>query len=113
MSFYDDITGIYKIQSGKKHKRFYIGASANIFRRWKEHLYKLRRQKHYNPKLQEHFNKYGESDLHFSIIVCCDKKALKGFEQFYIDAYEPYFNQCLTNGAGFHKRHLKNYYSSK
>ena len=109
--FYDGICGVYKIQSNKKPKRIYIGMSKNIINRWYIHLNHLRKNEHVSLKLQEHYNKYGESDLQFSILITCDKKDLKNIEQFYLDAYEPYFNQCLTNGAGFHKRHLKNYYN--
>lgn len=102
MIFFDGISGIYKIQSIKKQDRIYIGMSKNICRRWNDHLYKLRKNEHYNWRLQEHYDEYGEDDLQFSIITGCDIKELKNIEQYYMDVYEPYFNQTKTNGAGFH-----------
>lgn len=103
LKFTYGICGIYKIQSQKKPGRIYIGMSKNIIRRWKTHLCELRVNKHISIKLQRHYNKYGEGDLQFSIITSCDRKELKNIEQFYLDAYYPYFNQCKANGGCFHK----------
>jgi len=88
------ISGIYKIQSLKKSKRCYIGSAMNIDKRWKEHLYSLRKNKHHSKKLQNHYNKYDESDLLFSVIIGCEKDELVMKEQFFIDVYNPYFNIC-------------------
>ena len=60
--------------------------------RWKNHLTSLRYNKHKNPKLQAHFNKYGEDDLVFFIITICHKDHLIELEQFYLDAFLPWFN---------------------
>lgn len=84
--------GIYKIQSKKKSKKIYIGSSVDIYTRWRKHLDFLSQNKHHNQKLQNHFNKYGKSDLVFSIIICCDKDLLVSMEQFFIDSYNPWFN---------------------
>jgi hypothetical protein len=65
------ISGIYKIQSIKKPNRCYIGSAVNITKRWGHHLQELRINKHGNKKLQNHFNKYGESDFQFSVLVGC------------------------------------------
>lgn len=89
------ITGIYKIESRRKPERIYIGSSVSIGKRWNLHLEHLRKDKHYNKKLQRHFNKYGESDLIFSVLLGCDKELLLQNEQFFIDGYKPYFNNCL------------------
>jgi group I intron endonuclease len=85
-------SGIYKIQSKIKPERIYIGSSVDIINRWKCHLNGLRKNKQENSKLQNHFNKYGESDLQFSVIVKCEKEDLIKMEQFFIDSYNPYFN---------------------
>ena len=87
-------TGIYKIQSIKKPERIYIGSALNIFRRWAQHADDLRKNAHTNSKLQRHYNKYGQHDLQFSILVGCDDENLIPNEQFFIDAYNPYFNMC-------------------
>jgi group I intron endonuclease len=62
--------GIYSIvlrASGKA----YVGSSANIRQRWRQHLCDLRRNRHRNPKLQASWNKYGEEAFDFSVIELC------------------------------------------
>lgn len=93
------IVGIYKIESKLKPERIYIGSTVNISHRWNLHLSRLRRNKHGNPKLQNHFNKYGESDLQFSILLGCEKEGLLNIEQYFIDSYKPYFNIALFAGS--------------
>lgn len=90
------IIGIYQIQSKCKPERIYIGSSKNIGFRWSHHLYDLRKQRHGSKKLQNHYNKYGESDLIFTILLACDKEFLITNEQFFIDSYCPYFNGRKT-----------------
>jgi len=93
------ISGIYKIQSQTKPSRYYIGSAVNIHKRWQYHLQDLKRDKHHSKKLQRHFNKYGESDIQFSIILSCDKEDLLKIEQYFIDSYNPYFNVCKKAGS--------------
>jgi hypothetical protein len=94
------ISGIYKIQSTIKPERIYIGSSANISKRWKNHIYDLRNNNHHSRKLQRHYNKYGEGDLFFSVLLGCDKADLISIEQYFIDTYFPYFNgrHCARGG---------------
>jgi group I intron endonuclease len=89
------ITGIYKIESKVKPERIYIGSATNIGKRWNLHLEHLRKNIHYNKKLQRHFNKYGEIDLDFSVLLGCNKESLLQIEQYFIDSYKPYFNNCM------------------
>lgn len=97
-------TGIYKIQSGRNPDRIYIGSAKNIQKRWWVHLCDLRKGKHHSPKLQKHYNKYGEADLMFSIILGCEISELIEKEQFFLDIYKPYFNCCeyARNCQGYH-----------
>jgi len=88
------ICGIYKIESVIKPQKHYVGSAFNIYERWQQHLSLLRRNKHGNSKLQNHYNKYGKDDLVFSIIIECDKEDLIKKEQFYIDGLNPWFNIC-------------------
>lgn len=88
------ISGIYKIQSKIKPERIYIGSAINIGKRWVMHLSHLRRNIHHSKKLQRHFNKYGEVDFDFVILLGCDKEDLIKTEQYFIDSYKPYFNNC-------------------
>lgn len=87
--------GIYQIQSIKKPERIYIGSSSNVYRRWQGHLSQLKRGIHHAQKLQRHFNKYGEADLRFSLLLGCDKEDLIKLEQYFFDSYKPYFNNLL------------------
>ena len=93
------ISGIYQIQSRIKPERLYIGSSNNIKSRWNLHLSELRRNKHSNGKLQNHYNKYGKNDLIFSILICCDEDSLIIAEQFYIDSHKTFFNLCKKAGS--------------
>lgn len=87
-------SGIYKIQSIIKPERIYIG-SARCFRsRQNKHFLDLKKQKHYNHKLQRHYNKYGDADLIFIPFIFCDPKDLIKIEQYLVDIMNPYFNEC-------------------
>jgi len=92
------ISGIYKIQSKIKPERIYIGSAVNIKNRWNNHLKALRKGIH-NNKLQRHYNKYGEADLQFSILLGCGEEDLLKTEQYFLDSYNPYFNICRKAGS--------------
>ena len=98
------MTGIYKIQSKAKPERIYIGSAVNVPNRWKGHIRDLGNGKHHSKKLQRHFDKYGERDLCFSLITSCAKSDLLSIEQFYIDAFAPYFNECPVAGSRLGKK---------
>lgn len=93
------VSGIYKIQSRKRPERIYVGSSINIHSRWCSHRGELRRQKHVNKRLQNHVNKHGLDDLMFSVIVGCGEDTMVAYEQFYIDALNPWFNICPLAGT--------------
>lgn len=97
--------GIYKIESKIKPKRIYIGSAVNIKNRWRGHIKDLNNQKHGNSRLQNHFNKYGETDLIFSILTTCEKDDLIKTEQYFIDSYNPFFNICRTAGNTLGRKH--------
>lgn len=76
--------GVYMIKNNINDK-MYIGSSVDIMSRYKYgHLYRLRSNKHYNPKLQNAFNKYGESYFELHIIELCDVEELMRKEKDYI-----------------------------
>lgn len=92
--------GIYKILSKARPENVYIGSAIDFTRRKNTHLQKLRKNKHHNVKLQNHFNKYGESDLLFHLVeVVIDAKNLIPREQAWIDNEVPYFNICRKAGS--------------
>lgn len=87
------------IRSIKKPDRCYIGSAVNISKRWKYHLQDLKRGVHHSKKLQRHYNKHGEGDLQFSILLGCNNEDLIKTEQYFIDSYKPYFNCSPTAGS--------------
>ena len=99
------ISGIYKIQSIRKPQRCYIGSAKNLHVRWGIHLSELRRNKHHSVKLQNHYNKYGETDLQFSLLLGCDIEDLIKIEQYFIDTYKPFFNIQPNAGSNLGWRH--------
>ena len=64
--------GIYEIIN-KENNRVYVGESLNITNRWKDHIKMLESNTHYNYKLQEDFNKYGEHVFEFKIHMLIDE----------------------------------------
>ena len=86
------ISGIYQIQSKIKPIRIYVGSAINVSKRRQQHTSLLRRCSHPNKKLQRHYNKYGEEDLVFSVLLGCEKRELTEKEQFFIDSLKPWFN---------------------
>jgi len=98
------MVGIYKIQSKIKPERIYIGSAVNFYKRCNSHKHSLRKGKHGSKKLQNHYNKYGEKDLEFSILLGCDKESLIEIEQFFIDSYNPWFNINPTAGSNLGRK---------
>lgn len=92
-------SGIYEIQSLIKPERIYIGSAINITKRWYVHLRELNKKSHHSKKLQRHFNKYGESDLIFTVLFRCEKEFLLNYEQYLLDRHNPYFNNCKIAGS--------------
>ena len=93
------ISGIYKIESIKHPNKFYIGSAKHITERWRNHIYKLKKNKHHSFLLQEHYNVYGKEDLKFSIVEECDKDVLFEKETKYLKELNPFFNIYKTAGS--------------
>lgn len=77
---------ISKIKSQLTKNIFcYVGVTSNDPRKRKSgHFSELRKKIHANPKLQNHFNKYGENDLEFKIIRTYENKDIFELEKLYI-----------------------------
>lgn len=93
--------GIYLIISKINGKR-YVGSSVRICKRWLDHLSPLRLNKHPNKHLQNHYNKYGEDDLVFSILEVVERGelSLQDFKQLLLDREQTYlnnWNECQFN----------------
>lgn len=74
----------------------YIGSSIAPNRRFKEHRFDLRHNKHHSDYLQNAWNKYGETNFRFQIIEVlpleASNEALKNREQWFIDTLKPSYN---------------------
>lgn len=79
-------------------KQFYIGSAINIYKRRNEHLRKLKANRHINPILQKHYNKYG-ADFEFEVLEVVEQKEdLLSREQYYLDTLPHCFNICKVAG---------------
>jgi group I intron endonuclease len=78
--------GIYCI-TNKLNKKFYLGSSNNIERRFYRHVNDLKNNKHSNCHLQRSWNKYGVSAFGFSIVRLCSVSDLLVEEQKDLDKY--------------------------
>ncbi len=82
--------GIYQITCSPTGK-FYIGSTTNIYTRWHSgHRSLLRRGVHYNPYLQNAWNKYGEQAFSTTVLDSCDSTDLIAREQFWLDTLQPF-----------------------
>lgn len=80
------ITGIYKIIN-KINNKTYIGSSTDIKKRWRDHKWYLKENKHHNPHLQSAWNKYGKENFEFIVELECSVDELLSFENSFILKY--------------------------
>lgn len=98
----EKICGVYKISSKVHSDRIYVGSTVEYTERVRKHLSKLKNQTHNNPKLQAHYNKYGEADFVFELIEQFPFTTLEYLlerEQYYLDTLSPYLNVCMVAGS--------------
>lgn len=90
-------SGIYKITNTANGK-CYVGSASNLIARWRVHQHKLRKKNHHSPKLQNSWNKHGESHFIFSVIEYVeDRSILLEREQYWIDCLKAFgggYNVC-------------------
>lgn len=80
-------SGIYKIRN-RLNGKYYVGSSIDIdgvCGRFYHHKYKLVNNCHHSQKLQNAWNKYGESNFIFEIIELTPESTLEEIEQRYLD----------------------------
>jgi group I intron endonuclease len=97
-------TGIYQIVNKINDER-YIGGAVNITARKNLHYSSLRRGKHYSRYLQRAYNKHGEENFKFEVILYCDKENLIFYEQRAIDAYNDLYNIAPIAGNNIGVKH--------
>lgn len=93
MKIYPDIPGIYAIINNVNGKQ-YIGSTVNINKRFIEHKYGLRANRHFNQHLQRAWNKYGEKAFEFKVLQTCLVDELLDVEQNWIDCKDDLYNIC-------------------
>lgn len=77
---------IYKISINNK---VYIGQTIRQYkRRWYDHKWALKNNKHNNIHLQRAYNKYGENVIEFTLIEECEENIIDDREKYWIDFYE-------------------------
>jgi predicted GIY-YIG superfamily endonuclease len=57
-------SGIYAIIH-RESGRWYVGQSQNLDKRWSDHVWRLKNNRHGNPLLQRAWNKYGSEGVRF------------------------------------------------
>lgn len=81
--------GIYRIICLATNK-VYIGSAGNLAKRWRDHLRKLRLNRHQNEYLQRAWNKYGEAAFRFEVLELVMPWSLLDREQYWLDKLKPY-----------------------
>ena len=80
----EKLSGVYIITNTANGNR-YIGSSVDIYRRWATHLRELRKGVHGNQILQRAWDKHGESNFEFSILLLCSESDTLLNEQQFLD----------------------------
>lgn len=75
-------SGIYTI-TNKINQKIYLGCATNIANRWKSHRSYLRLNKHNNTHLQRAWNKYGEENFEFELLIECEEVDLYSEENYW------------------------------
>ena len=112
-------TGVYEIVNIITSER-YIGSASRIgkssslsgfYVRFEKHKNYLQNNTHYNTHLQRAWNKQGESNFKFNILVTCPKEYCIKLEQWFIDNLKPEYNIRLKAdsniGIKFSDEHKK------
>lgn len=95
-SIKSNISGIYFIGCSKT-KKFYIGSSKNVKKRFYQHKYCLTKNKHSSLYMQNSWNLYGEDSFIFSLLEECLTDKLLEREQFYLDSTKCYIPEIGFN----------------
>lgn len=92
---------IYTIKNIKTNQ-YYIGLTNNYKRRKKRHFSDLRNQKHDNIKLQRSFNKYGEDNFEFIVLLekNCSREEINELEIKFIKKYNAFNKGFNLNEGG-------------
>ena len=76
------IAGVYTITNLIDNK-IYVGCTDNIKKRWRTHKRELKKGIHHGIRLQRAWNKYGEENFKFEILVECEINHLLSEEHYW------------------------------
>ena len=102
-------SGIYKIEN-KLNGKVYIGSAVNFTKRFRCHISTLNSKKHKNDKLQKAWNKYGENNFNFILVLTCTVEELLMFEQIIINTFNSVtcgYNIAPVAGNSFGTKHTE------
>ena len=91
-------SGVYEIVNTVNGKR-YIGSAYRVSKRWDTHKHQLRRGAHHSLALQRAWNKYGEEQFEFRLLLICGRDMCRFYEQRCLDSFAPAYNIALTASA--------------
>lgn len=78
----------------------YIGSTLALKKRWSQHKKDLRKGKHHSQRLQEAWDKYGETIFEFSTLErITDQQLLLSREQHFMDTLLPEYNTLKFAGS--------------
>lgn len=90
------MSGIYSITSPSGNQ--YIGSAVSFRLRWNKHRSRLRAGTHHCAPLQASWEKYGEENFKFEVLIVCTRENLLFYEQSAIDILRPRYNVAKTAG---------------
>ncbi len=97
-------TGVYTIVCTKTGEE-YIGSSTGIEYRWAEHIRDLNRRRHHCAKLQDRWDRHGESAFSFTVIealIC--RSVTKAFERKLAAAEQNHLDSLFLRGLALNTR---------
>ena len=93
--------GVYTVTSPSGG--LYVGSAVHLANRWRVHRHHLRHSTHPNKILQSAWDKYGEDNLRFAVLIVCSRSDVLLYEQRAIDVLHPRYNivQLAGNTTGY------------
>jgi group I intron endonuclease len=91
-------SGIYIIKTSIDN-RVYVGSTKDIAQRRREHICKLKSNKHHNKQLQQLVKDNGISIISIEVLELCLESELIAREQYYIDTIPNQFNVLPNAGS--------------
>lgn len=98
----EESCGIYCIENKIDNKKYIGKSTVKIKYRINNHVKKLNNNNHENKHLQRAWNKYGEENFYFWVVIVCKKEDLSKQEKFFINKYksnDKNFGYNLTDGG--------------